>query len=234
MIGGMGQIIASANLKGGTGKSTIAVNLACALAVRGHRVVLVDVDPQQTAVDWASGGALPLEVVAAPPIDLHQQGRWPKRAVDLARRTDIVVLDLPPLVGRILASGLMIADLVLVPITPSAVDVAPTAEVLRQIRLARESRQGTRPKALLVPNKVDLQGRYDRATQDAVDGLRERWGPPLRQHTDFVNAFSAATWVGAYAPGGRAAHDLFDLASAVLDRLGLAERVDGRQLKVPA
>jgi chromosome partitioning protein len=229
----MGQIIASANLKGGTGKSTIAVNLACALALGGRSVVLVDVDPQQTAFDWAAGGGLPMEVFGEPPIDLHQEGRWPKRAVDLARRNDIVMLDLPPLVGRILASGLMVADLVLVPITPSGVDVAPTAEVLRQIRLARESRQGTRPKALLVPNKVDLQGRYDRATQDAVDGLRECWGPPLRQHTDFINAFAAGTWVGGYAPEGRAARDLLDLAATVLKRLGLADHPED-VLGVPA
>ena len=109
----MGQIIASANLKGGTGKSTIAVNLACALAAEGRHVVLIDVDPQATAVGWAASGGLPIVVVGDAPIDLHGLGRWPKRAVDLARKVEIVMLDLPPLVGRILASGLMIADLVL-------------------------------------------------------------------------------------------------------------------------
>ena len=51
----MGSLIAVGNLKGGTGKSTIAVNLACALADGGGSVVLVDADAQGTAVDWHAG-----------------------------------------------------------------------------------------------------------------------------------------------------------------------------------
>ncbi|HEX6142290.1 MAG TPA: ParA family protein [Geminicoccaceae bacterium] len=231
----MGQIILSANLKGGTGKSTIAVNLACALARDGFEVVLVDVDPQATAVEWAARGGLPVRVAGEAPIDLHGQGRWPKRAVDLARETEFVVLDLPPLVGRILASGLMIADLVLIPLTPSAVDVAPTREVLRQVRISRESRQGRRPKALLVPNRVDYDARYDEATQAAVEALKERWAPPLRRDTDFVNAFASGTWVGDYAPRGRAARDLLKLKRAVLERLEVAlPAFDEVAAKIPA
>ena len=58
----MGHIIASGNLKGGTGKTTIAVKLACALAARGLEVVLLDVDPQGSACEWAQSGLLPVRV----------------------------------------------------------------------------------------------------------------------------------------------------------------------------
>lgn len=229
----MGQIIVSASLKGGTGKSTIAVNLACALAVDGQAAILLDVDPQGTAVEWAARGQLPVEVIGEPPIDLHGHGRWAKRAVDLARRFDVVMLDLPPLVGRILSSGLMIADLVLIPVTPSPLDVRPTAEVLRQVRMARESRQ-RRPKAFLVPNRVDHSAHYDDATQAAVEGLRERWAPGLRRHTDFVNAFAAGQWVGDYAPHGRAARDVRALAGTVARRLDLAPLDEQRKVRLRA
>ena len=228
----MGQIIASGNLKGGTGKSTIAVNLACALAAGGRSVILIDIDPQGTAADWAGHGDLPVRVIADAPVDLHSPGRWPKRVMERARAVDLVVLDLPPLVGRVMTSALMIVDLILIPITPSAVDVRPTAEALRLVRMARESRQGQRPKALLVPNRVDYSARYDAATRTAVDSLRERWAPPIRQHTDFVNAFAAGSWVGAHAPAGRAAFDLLALRGAVEERLGWGEAAT--PVKIPA
>ena len=50
----MSQIIACGNLKGGVGKTTIAVNLACALATRGHPVAMLDLDPHGGALAWAS------------------------------------------------------------------------------------------------------------------------------------------------------------------------------------
>jgi chromosome partitioning protein len=62
----MGNLIAVGNLKGGTGKSTIAVNLACALAADGATVVLVDADAQGTVTDWHAGERLPVPVEALP------------------------------------------------------------------------------------------------------------------------------------------------------------------------
>ena len=60
----MMKVVALLNEKGGSGKSTIALNLACALHRQGRRVVLIDADPQGTARDWRE--ASPADV------DLHQ------------------------------------------------------------------------------------------------------------------------------------------------------------------
>ena len=172
----MGQIIACGNLKGGVGKTTVAVNLACALAVRAHEVTVLDIDPQGSASMWASAGRLPVPVEAMPQIEHHGGGRWPARAGELAVGERVVVLDLPPLLVPTLASALMIADVILVPITPSALDVAPTARTLRMARMTRESRAARKPKGLLVPNRVDPECRYDPATRggDAPDGRKVR------------------------------------------------------------
>jgi chromosome partitioning protein len=237
----MGQIIASGNLKGGTGKTTIAVNLACALATRGLEVVLLDVDPQASAREWARSGLLPIRVEAAPPINLTGGGRWLARATELANRVDALVIDLPPVIVPAIASAMMIADLVVVPVTPSAVDVSPTEQVLRMIRIARESRRDGRPKALLVPNRTDPGGAYHEATRAAMGSLRERWAPAVRQHIDHVDAFALGSWTGRYAPNSEATADILALADAVEQTLGIApdrrpaktkprRRTDGAQL----
>jgi chromosome partitioning protein len=217
----MGQIIASGNLKGGTGKTTIAVNLACALATRGFEVWVLDVDPQGSATEWAARGRLPVRVESVASIQVTGGSRWLNRAAELAKSVDLLVIDLPPLIVPAMASATMIADLMLVPITPSALEVAPTERVLRTIRITRETRHADRPKALLVPNKVDLQGHYNQATEAAVDSLHERWAPRVRQHTDHVNAFAVGEWVGRYAPGSPASQDIQALADATLAMLGL-------------
>lgn len=220
----MSQIIASGNLKGGTGKTTIAVNLACALAERGFEVSLLDVDPQGSARQWAQSGLLPIRVEAAPPISASGGGRWLGRAAELANTADVLVLDLPPVLVPAIASAMMVADLVLVPLTPSAVDVAPTAEVMRMVRISRESRRDGGPKALLVPNRVDPAAECDDATRTALESLRERRAPEIRQHADHVAAFALGSWTGRYAPGSEASADIRALADSVEAILGLAPR----------
>lgn len=218
----MGQIVASGNVKGGTGKSTVAINLACALAGRGRRVVLIDIDPQGSAASWAGRGQAPIEVVALPLLDLRGPGRWHGRAIELAKSHDVVVLDLPPLVGSVLASACLLADLVLVPLTASAIDVPPTEETLRLIRTGRTSRRGNMPRAVLIPTKVDPGGGYDEATRSALRSLGERWAPTLTFSLDYVNAFAAGSWVGEFAPGSRATVEVGSLAARVEKLLGLA------------
>jgi chromosome partitioning protein len=214
----MGQIIACGNLKGGVGKTTVAVNVACALATRGNDVILLDIDPQGSASIWAGAGHLPMPVEAMPPIAGYGAGRWPARAGELAGTGHLVVLDLPPLLVPTLASALMVADVILVPITPSALDVAPTERTLRMARMTRESRVGRKPKGLLVPNRVDPECHYDPATQAAVGSLTERWAPELRHEIRHVEACAAGTWIGQHAPRSAASADILALTE-MLERI---------------
>jgi chromosome partitioning protein len=229
----MGQIIACGNLKGGVGKTTIAVNLAVALARRGLDVVLLDLDPQASAATWASGAQLPIRVEATPAA-LHTSGRWCARAGDWVRAGHLVVLDLPPLLVPPLASALMIADLLIVPVTPSALDVAATEQTLRMARITRESRRNRGPQGVLVPNRVDPRGRYHQATQNAVRGLAERWAPRIRHHVDHVDAFATGHWIGGYAPESKATLDILALADTVVPLLGMAQTANYEEAQIPA
>jgi cellulose biosynthesis protein BcsQ len=61
------------NLKGGVGKTTSAVNIATLIAARGESVLLVDADPQGSALQWSETVDLSFPVVSLPVKDLHRR-----------------------------------------------------------------------------------------------------------------------------------------------------------------
>jgi chromosome partitioning protein len=123
------KIISMLNEKGGSGKSTVATNLATALHRRGLTVVLVDADPQGTARDWREkspeGISLPNVIAMDRPQMLSSLG---------SLKADIVIIDTPAKAEEMSAAAIRYTDLALVVIQPSGADIwacAPTVKMLK-------------------------------------------------------------------------------------------------------
>jgi chromosome partitioning protein len=118
------KIIAVVNQKGGSGKTTVSMQLAGALTRRNNKVLVVDADPQGTATRWAASAEdekpFPASVVGLSVANTKVHREVKKFVGDY----ECIIIDCPPAADSpVPQSALLIADLALVPIIPSPLDM---------------------------------------------------------------------------------------------------------------
>jgi chromosome partitioning protein len=210
----MAEIIAVAQRKGGVGKTTLSVSLTAELARRGRRVALVDSDPQRSACQWAEPGGLAFPVYE---IALAEQSvaEWVRDVREVPG--DCLVIDTAPN-DRALGAAIALATLVLVPCTPSGLDIEASVRTLEIIDAVRARRGGVLT-IILVPNRVDARTLEGQQIREELEGFGEVVAPTIGDRLAFVRAFSAGASIADQAPDSEA-HDeiaaLCDLAEAAL------------------
>ena len=188
--------IAVAQRKGGVGKTTISVCLAGEASNRGRKVVLIDSDAQGSACKWAEPGCLPFPVYEIV-LEGQSVADWARQVRHVS--ADLMIVDTAPN-DRALGAAIALADLVLVPCTPSGLDIEATEQTLAIIKAARARRQGW-PMTALVPNRVDLRTLEGRQFSDELSHFGESVAPGIGHRTPFIRAFSLGLAIGDHANG---------------------------------
>lgn len=208
------MIIALLNQKGGVGKTTLATHIAGELALRGQQVILLDADPQGSALDWIqrrSQQGLPrlFSAVGLARETLHQE------APELARRCDHIVIDGPPRIAAIARSALMAAQQVLIPVQPSPYDLWASGEMIALVREAQVFRPNLAA-AFVINRRVvrTVIGREARGTLD--DQAFPTLASEVCQRIVFADSVAAGRLARESAPDGAAAHEIRNLTDELL------------------
>jgi len=154
----MATIIAIANIKGGVGKSTIAINLAAALAAH-KKVLLIDADPQQTVIEW-NKARIKIDPATLQHNTLTISDTFytfedlKTRLVTESKKYDYTIIDTPPEDDRIMRAALVYSDYVIIPVTPGSYDLRSTNKVVQILKEAKAARVTHVKPYLLISRKI--------------------------------------------------------------------------------
>lgn len=143
-------VVVAANPKGGSGKTTLMLTLALSYAALGHRVAVVDADPNQIIANWvahrvAQGRSVPFTLAETP-----AESSLVRVIEDQAARQDLVLIDLEGTASRMTSRAFARAHLVLVPLMPSAMDAGLAGQAVELIREEGEALQREIPFRLVI------------------------------------------------------------------------------------
>ena len=191
------RTVAIVSQKGGSGKTTIAVHLAVCAERAGKPTLILDLDPQGSAMAWLKrrGDDVP-EVIAT------DAG---KLAGMLAKAKEggagLVIIDTAPHSDRAAAVTSQLADLVLIPCRPAAFDVDAIASTLNITKLANA-------KTVIVLNAIPTRGTYAKEVGEALGQIALVAPVNLYKRAAYCNAVNDGRSVEEYEPKGKAAEEI--------------------------
>lgn len=203
----MSVVIVIAQQKGGAGKTMLAVNLAVAFAAT-RRTALLDTDPQRSLTRWH--GLRPVQTGLAA-IDFAEVSGWRLQGVldQMRHGHDVLVVDSPPHVDTDARRAVRSADLILVPVQPSAPDLWAASGTMTLA--AAEKRR-----AVLVVNRAPTMPKLRAVALAEVQQAGHTVLPAvLGNRAVFAHAFAQGMGVLEAAPRTIAAREMRALLDAV-------------------
>ena len=206
-------VIAVMNQKGGSAKTTTCTGLGRALSLDGHDVVLVDSDPQGSLLDWAEANKeQPMQVYVIERLALERE--IPKL------KNDFVILDGTAKAADLALKTIKVADLILIPVQPSPLDVWATSEMVNMIKDHQEDQVAAGEAPVKVAFDVSRVIGNTKLSKEISKTLTGYGFPVFKtrmvQRQDHPRAQASGRTPLDTRPGGLAAHELRALKNEVL------------------
>lgn len=200
------MIISVVNQKGGVGKTTLSIHLADGLAKQGRKVALIDADAQNSSLLWSASrqGESLFPVLGMPKETLYQELQG------LSSAFDDLIIDGPPRVASVLKAAIASADVVLVPVKPSSLDVWAATDVVALIQEVKVMKPGLR--AAFVINERRPNTRLARDVEEALRQIGiEVCSTSIHTRSAYPVSIGQGLTVFDIEPGGKAALEMNQL-----------------------
>jgi len=204
-------IISFINQKGGVGKTTIAINVAAALANQSYKVLLIDADKQGSASAWTGlRDDTPFQVVSL------ARDNMAKDALKLAIDFDYTVIDAPPHAETVARSCIIASDMVILPIEPSGLSTWASDLTVQQIQQARDLKE-TLKCGFVVSRKIGktVIGREVRQMVEA-SGLHV-FDADIENRVAFAESITMGRTIFEWAASSKAAREIEILTKEIIN-----------------
>jgi chromosome partitioning protein len=196
------MIISFVNQKGGVGKTTTAINLASSLVRKNYRLIMIDTDPQGSAVTWHS-----IENNQAFEVSYHPDELIQADIEALEVAYDVVMIDSPPAADVKVAAIMSASDLVVFPVTPSSLDLWSCKETLD--KMDPKSKVLRNNKIRLLINRKITGTRIGREMHQALKTFNMPvFNTELCQRVAYIDAMLHGVSVMQFAPSSKAAGEI--------------------------
>jgi chromosome partitioning protein len=207
----MSVVLAVVGVKGGVGKSTLAVHVAARALERGLRCIVVDADPAQDSSRWLAEAAPDVHVERATATqDLL------RIVPTLRTHADLIVIDGAGSDGELTRAAMLRADAVALPCGPSLLDLRALRDTLDLLGVVQDIRNGA-PRALIVPTRWTAT----RVAGDVAAAMAQLGVPiaknPAPQRAAIADAAGQGTVAWKNAAAGEAGEAMLVVADALLD-----------------
>jgi len=207
----MGYVIAVAQGKGGSGKTTTCINLACAINEMGYSVAICDMDRDKPdAINWGKIGDGVLqkngfmhEVFMDNPLD---------HINDLKEKYDYMFLDTPPNFQTASIKAVMMSDFVVLPTSDSMLDQLALSDAVSIPKMAKK------PYALLA-NRVDKRTKLSNSLLHNIKKTNTHFDTYITSRKKMVEAQFEGQWIGEYEPNGDNHNQYKTLAKELLVKI---------------